>query len=500
MATEAENALISQGAPLYSRGQGIVRPVVEEVPAAKNRRTKVARLVTLSNDGLIDYMARTAKWVRFDMKQKQDVPADPPGRVAGILGSRDGEWKFNPLAGVITTPTLRPDGSLLLGSGYDPATRLLLLQPPSIPDIPNKPTKDHAARAAKRLDRLLDEFPFVGPASRAVALSGLITPVVRGALALAPMHVYKAPVAGSGKTYLVDLASGIAIGRICPVITAGKTEEETEKRLGADLMTGQSIILIDNLNGDLYGDHLCQAIEGPFVKVRILGKSEMPTIESRATLFATGNNITIRNDLLRRCLLCTLDPDVERPELRTFKDKPFERILANRGHYIAAALTIVRGYLEAGQPGKLKPILSFDDWSDHVRSALVWLGYADPLDTIEKARSEDPDLIRDRRIVRAWTAAVGLDKPKLVSEFISMAGGDSSNIEDDEDFNFSQALAELGRDGRGVTARQLGNWLRQRNGRIYDGLKICAKEDKSLNSHRWWLTDNEELLLLHRKS
>ncbi len=457
MATEAEKALIDQGAPLYSRGLVIVRPVVEDVPAAKDRRTKVARLVIVSQPGMIDYMSRHIKWVRYDLKQKTDVATDPPGTVAAVMSSRDGEWKLSPLAGVITTPTLRPDGSLLSTPGYDPTTRLLLSNPPPMPEIPDRPSKDRAFRELKRLKRLLTEFPFKSPENMAVALSALITPVVRGALSVAPLHVFSAPTAGSGKTYLVDLASAIAIGRICPVIAAGKTEEETEKRLGAELMTGQSIILIDNLNGDLDGDFMCQAVERPFLKVRILGKSEMVNIESRASLYATGNNITVRNDMLRRCLLCRLDSNLERPETRKFKDNPFGRILERRGGYIAACLIIARAYMEAGLPNQhVEPFASFDDWSNYVRSALIWLGEPDPRATAEEMRSEDPDIARSKRIVSAWKNAVGLNNPKFVPELIAMTGADSSNTNGNEDFNFSQALAELSRDGFGVSGRVFG--------------------------------------------
>ena len=85
------------------------------------------------------------------------------------------------------------------------------------------------------------------------------------------MHAVDAPEAGTGKSYLIDIASVIATGEIAPVIAAGRNEEETEKRLAAELMTGQPIISIDNLNGDLGGDFICQAIERPTIKPRILG-------------------------------------------------------------------------------------------------------------------------------------------------------------------------------------------------------------------------------------
>ena len=111
------------------------------------------------------------------------------------------------------------------------------------------------------------------------------------------------------------------------------------------------MISIDNINGELGGDALCQIIERPVVDIRILGRSESVRIEARGTcLFATGNNFTIVGDVCRRAITTNLDPEVERPELRQFDFDPVERVLANRGEYIAAALTICRAYIVAGRP------------------------------------------------------------------------------------------------------------------------------------------------------
>src|SRR4029079_3845618 len=115
-------------------------------------------------------------------------------------------------------------------------------------------------------------------------------------------------------------------------------------------------------------------------------------IVNRTTLFATGNNIRLVGDMTRRSITSSLDAQLERPEVRRFKADPLKQVLATRGLYVAAVLTIVRAYIMAGQPNRLLPLASFEDWSDKVRSALVWLGEADPIDTIALARAEDPEL------------------------------------------------------------------------------------------------------------
>jgi putative DNA primase/helicase len=381
---------------------------------------------------------------------------------------------------------LRPDGTILSQPGYDPDTRLILVNPPIMPTMSESPTRDEALAALRLLNSLLDEFPFVDEASRSVALSELITPVVRGAMTVAPLHVNRAPAPGSGKSYILDIASGISSGQPCPVISAGSDEFETEKRLGAALLQGQAMIAIDNLNGELRGDALCQMIERPVVDVRPLGSSRLVRIASRATLFATGNNIVLVGDLIRRVLLCSLDPNMERPELRQFKGNPFDTVLADRGLYIAAALTVVRAYLAAGCPDTLPSLASFRDWSRLVRSALVWLGRADPVQTMDAARAEDPELDAMRRVFAALHDVIGLDRPHTAGQLKERAEQPGMNGPVNPDLNEALLSVAFGMDG--INSRKLGAWLGRHRDRVVDGCKLVAREDSHNKQTAWCLT------------
>ena len=119
----------------------------------------------------------------------------------------------------------------------------------------------------------------------------------------------------------------------------------------AALLAGQPLITIDNVNGKLMGDALCQIIARPRPQVRILGKSELIDVETRGTtLFANGNNISVFGDLCRRVVRIRLDPKMENPKLKTFKGNPVTTVLADRGAYVAAALTVCRAYIVVGRP------------------------------------------------------------------------------------------------------------------------------------------------------
>ena len=470
LATTAEAALRDSGLPIFQRGTSIVVPVSHEVPAAHGRMTLAAGLKELSAPGVIDHLAQAAGFQNWNARSKKMTACNPPGLVASIILSRSGQWTLPNVAGVITTPTLRPDGSVLTATGYDAATRLYHVPDPQLrmSVIKSKPTRKDAEDALTLLNSLLTDFPFVAAEDRAVVLSGLLTPLLRGMLPVAPLHAIRASTAGTGKSYLVDLASACSTARPCPVLAAGEKEDETEKRLIGVLIAAFPIVSIDNCNGELGGDTLCQAIERPLVRVRALGNSEIMEIESRATFFATGNGLRVRGDMTRRTIICSLDANVERPELRSFKQDPLQRILENRGAFVGAALTIMRAYLTAGSPTRLPPIASFPAWSDTVRSALVWLGCTDPVATMEAAREDDPELAELKQVIGAWHWHYA-DTKQTVRNLAEQA------LESRQDEfgelrplrpELRDVLVQIAGERNSINTRRLGRWLLRHEGRI----------------------------------
>lgn len=367
-----------------------------------------------------------------------------------------------------------------------------------MPAIAELPTKHDAEAALKLIEDLLTGFPFVDDVAKACALSAIITPVVRGAFPVTPLHASRAPTAGSGKSFLFDIVAAIAIGQPMPVISTGASTEETEKRLGAALMTGQPLISVDNISDELGGDALCQAIERPVVDIRILGRSESVRIEARGTsLFATGNNFVIVGDVCRRVITANLDPAMEQPELRQFAFDPFERVMVNRGQYIAAALTICRAYSVAGRPGKVRRLASFGGWSDTVRSALIWLGKDDPVKSMENARAEDPERIELSNMIEAWGAAIGIgggSRLKLADVLLKglevARQYENSELEPTYPELYAAlgdvALRSTGKRGLKPDAKMLGRWLQRFKGRVVDGKRFANLPNQKGGS-QWWV-------------
>jgi putative DNA primase/helicase len=374
---EAEAALIAvdDAAPVLERGGMLVQPIVGQLPATRGRKTESTMLRRLSAANVVYLLNKyAAGFERYDGRAKDFVQIDPPPAVATQLLEK-GKWKFPRVAGVISAPTLRPDGTILDRPGYDQVTQLWYAPDSklSVPALIEKPSREQAVEALQLLEELLVNFPLVGDVDHAVTVAGILTSVLRGAFDMAPMILFRAHDVGAGKSYLADLISTIARGRPCPVITFVKSMEEMEKRLGSLVLEGVPIISLDNCSSDIGGDLICQITERPLVKIRILGKSETPECEWRGVLHITGNNITFMADVSRHGLVANLDPKVERAELRKFDFNPVDRVLANRGAYVAAAITIARAYIAAGKPNVCGPLGSYEQWTDIVRAPLIWL-------------------------------------------------------------------------------------------------------------------------------
>ena len=414
--------------------------------------------------------------------------------VVHTILDRSGSYPFPTVSGIITTPTLRPDGSILSVAGYDASTRLLLVAPPQLPTIPEKLTREHAKTALTLIDELLSGFPFVDEVARSAARSSIITPVVRGAFTLAPMHIARAPVAGSGKSYLFDLAALIATGQFMPVVSAGRTEEETEKRLDAALLSGQAMLSIDNVNGELGGAKVCMAVERPSVKVRVLGKSELVLVESKTfSLYATGNNIVLRDDLIRRTITARMDPRVERPELRKFVGNPVKTVLEHSAVPLSSVrLILVRAFAWSNGPCNVDQLGSFGDWSDVVRSALIWLDCADPVDSMETARREDPttNILRDVLTEWADTMGVGEQHRVTIREFMNRARENDQMTREPRWPELATAIRNAAPALPGRENSKFGQWVGLHQDRILDNLALRqSKRRDSSNATLWWVED-----------
>lgn len=275
---------------------------------------------------------------------------------------------FPPLVGVVQTPTIRPDGSILDVPGYDAATRLLFAPQPgaAIPQVPNAPTVAQAKAARELILDVFADFPFAEQSSRAGAIALALTPIVRPAIAgPVPLAIADATQAGTGKGLLTNVVAIISTGHPAAVEHAPANDEEWDKRITATLREAPAIIALDDVE-TLKSPSLARALTASEWKGRVLGRSENVTLPQRAAWIATGNNIRLGGDIPRRCYWIRLDAQTSRPwERDGFRHPDLLRWARDhRTQLVAALLTLARAWFAAGCPAPTaKPIGSFEDWT-----------------------------------------------------------------------------------------------------------------------------------------
>jgi putative DNA primase/helicase len=441
--------------------------------------------VPLERARLQEILLRQATWLIETEKGLKHVRSSRAlGEVAENIEARK-QWDHIPrLDGIVGSPQVRPDGSILSEPGYDPATYLFSTNEIEI-SVSERPTREQAAAALATLGDLVNEFPFVGAADRSVWLTALLTLLARPAIdGPTPLFLFTANEAGSGKGLLVRLAGLIASGRPIPTHPkAPQTDEEWIKELGSLVKGKVQAKSFDNLDRMLRSGALDSFLTERWFSARALGVNALIEGTITTVLFATGNNILIGGDTARRVVECRLEAG-ESPEGRAgFRHHPIEdHVLKERAKYLAAALTIVRWFMVAGMPSvPMKAMGSYEAWSRLVRGALLSLGCEDPIVTQERARSEN-DVERDelRAVFRAWHAALG---DRLISARDLHQAALSGNPE------LLEALSALNPDPKGgpISLHLLGNWLRRQRDKTRDGLRLVSRLDSHSKILKWSL-------------
>jgi hypothetical protein len=240
-------------------------------------------------------------------------------------------------------------------------------------------------------------------------------------------------------------------------------------------MAGEPVVSVDNCDFPLSNAFLCQAItQTAMLRIRVLGQSNNVEVPGDAAFFATGNNLTIVGDLTRRTLLSSLDPACERPELRQFSSNPIATVHKNGPKYLVAALTILRAFIITDRSSLPTPIGSFEVWSNWVRGSLLWLGEADPCDSMMRARSSDRKLAALIAIIDQWALVIGEERvlARSVAEKASEAADISAEVSGSRYPDFREALLTVAGDRGEISTRRLGNWLHTVQGRIIEGRRL----------------------------
>lgn len=320
--------------------------------------------------------------------------------------------ELRPVVGVVSSPIIHDDGSIVIENGYDEKTGLLLDLDPSLKGItvPDKPTAADVeyARAAI-LDVLTmdgedgyDGFVFADEASRTNTVAMAVTMLMRPVTGIAPLFLFNGSQPGVGKGELEHLVHLIVTGQEASLQflpSAERGDEEVDKRLYAAFAAGQTSIAFDEVT-EVNSASLRLALTSPFYQGRRLGESVTSSFENLAVFSATGNHVSTPADTARRVVEISLRTD--RPDVENRSNFKYPDIRAHvtkhRSDLLGALLTVIRAWYANGRPQAPQEALggfgfaTFSNWQKTVGSVLWHAGFTDFLGNVcERRRISDAD-------------------------------------------------------------------------------------------------------------
>jgi hypothetical protein len=459
----------------YQRG-GLI------VTVSTDPGTRETRIQDMTQPALVRALAGVATWERHDARASDWVRTDPPARHAGVLFDSVAYPHLPVLNGLARQPYLRSDGSLVMAPGYDPMTGMFGVFDSRSFSVLSHPTRVDAEEALAHLSGLLIEFNFARENDRAAALTAILTATLRPSLPTAPMFHVRAHMVGSGKSYLCELISAFSTPQRGTPMAFPSEEEECRKLLLAELLRAPAVIQFDNLTSDLVAHKsLCTALSSEYMSGRILGVSKTASVSTRTLFLSSGNNVGPVQDMVRRCITINLSPQCEVPAARTFARPDLVReVIRERGRYVSAALTLVRAWIVAGRPEmSCRALAGFGDWSDLCRQPLLWLGGADPTESVFVAMAEDPDRDLLLRLLDAWILVFGKTAAMVRDAMRRTMAPDHPDHAELRD-----VLLEIAGERGEINPRKLGWWIRRHSGRIVEEKRI-VRADGNKSAERW---------------
>jgi len=410
-------------------------------------------------------------WERFDGRAGAWTRSDPPTRHVAILYDSQQFRHLSPLAGVVRQPYFREqDGVLINEPGYDKVSQRFGVFDARQFVIPD-PTPEAAKAALALLEDLLKEFHFVTDSDKAAALSAIFTAVVRPTLPQAPGFHARAPIFGSGKTYLCELIGAFAGPALNKKHSYPTTSEEATKTILAELLTSPAVIEFDDMDTDWIPHGVIKRmLTAEQITDRILGVSKTATVSTRTLFLGSGNNVGPIRDLLRRVLTIHIDPRCQTPATLAYNGAPVDKVRKNRGKYVSAVLTIILAWRKAGSPKSVvENIVTFGGaWANYCRHPLIWLGHRDPATSLLEQVKHDPDADILAGLMVEWVAAFG-SVPTTVRKAVEKARDHHPDLLD--------AMREFPIEEKGEINRRKLGWILSKNAnRIVKGFEFKEAE------------------------
>jgi hypothetical protein len=437
----------------------------------------------ISKDGLTLALHEHAEV--FKMRKTGPAPVLLPTRVAAVVLARN-NWKLPALKGISSVPLLSPDGQLQLREGYNPATGWFYAPRIRIKDVPENPTAaDIAAAQELVVGKMLGDFPWMKASDLAQFVGALFIPLLRSMIPdPTPLWAITATNPGSGKSLLSRIMTELFGVKGA---TWGTDNGEQRKIITSVMMTsGAPVSVFDNLPSGhtIRFPVMSELITASNWSDRPLGRSEMVTLPNNLLWVVNGNNLTVGDDLGRRTIWCRLDPDV-RPDTRDPSNFAAgdlnEWLQLHRAEVLHALLTLLCGWVAAGMPKTNHHMASFGAWPRTLGGILNWMCLPGWLEDREEMMEDaDEDAMEWAAFLAAWHEELGTKEytsQNLVDfAFAAQTGMSAAS-------NLSRVMPTNG--DKIPNSKQLGKWLRARQGRFFSGYRIMSRRDARQKINYW---------------
>ncbi|MCY4107511.1 MAG: hypothetical protein OXG11_00595, partial [Chloroflexi bacterium] len=382
------------------------------------------KIEPLSAAALKGRLDRSANFMKSSKGEKALVPARPPSDVVEDMLALD--IPLPHLKALASAPVFDENWQLVDSPGYQPSTRLFFeSNSRAVPQVPGVPTDEDVGQAKSLLlDEWSCDFPFAAPSSRAHAVAALLSQLLGNRIdGPIPLFAVDAPTAGSGKSLLVESVGLITTGSAPATMTLPRKDDDLRKQITSVLLGGSPVVLLDNVTHTLESGVLAAALTSRTWSDRLLGKSETVSVPNNCLWFATGNNLQLGSEIVRRAIWIRLDPKVDRPWERTgFKHDPLPPwVVENRGRLLWALLVLVRHWIAVGRPAwQGRQLGSFESWCGIVGGILTSAGLTGFLDNHDELyRLVDQESEEWRVFAQTWWSA-HRDRPVKARDLVSL--------------------------------------------------------------------------------
>lgn len=471
------NALVTTGAQYYRRDSRLMCVQDYDVKVEGGQRTERTYLALAGHERMNYDITRNINMVRF--YKEQFVPVSTPQALTRtMIAAAPALAMFPELSALSCVPLMRADGSLHTERGYDPVSKVFFdprTEDYSALNVPNQPHAKQVEVALVTLQELLQDFPFSDEESKSVALSAMLTAVMRATLPTTPVFGFSAPSFGAGKSLLAYCIGYLALGYRPQIMNVNPDTEEMGKQLDSVLLAADPVMILDNVSKPLGGDKIAAVITAQGeIGIRLFGTQVKQPAHNTTLWIVTGRNLILKEDMVRRTLICEIDPNCEHPELRTeFKiNNLLHWTQQNRVRLLNAVYTLLRAHIQAGRPTDGTTLGTFEEWHLWCCAPLLWCELPSPTARQLTALTLDPEHAMTEEVFNALADVFNRrDDRRITVSRINKALSDASNFSP-EIVNLTAAMQQFVLHSGTVDQRRLGRWLGQHHNSIAAGWKL----------------------------